>query len=298
MKHLPSIKHLQYLDALATTGHFGKAAAACHVTPSTLSAGIRELEAVLGAPVAERSKRHVLLLPVGLELAASARQIISEAESMVRRARSGSGLLTGEIRLGIIPTIAPYLLPQVLPGVRNTYPDARLLLREDQTDPLLSRLNDGQLDAAVIALPYKIDGLAHQTMFTDPFLFACHKTHPLASRKSIRDSELADEPLLLLEQGHCLRGHALDACQLAGSAFKSTFEATSLATLVQMVASGIGVTLLPQLLVDAGGLAGLDIKAIAITGGSAQRTIALVWRATTHWPDDFKALAAALTPAG
>lgn len=298
MKHLPSIKHLQYLDALASTGHFGKAAAACHVTPSTLSAGIRELELVLGAPVAERSKRHVQLLPLGLELAATARQILGEAEGMIRRANSGKSLLKGEIHLGIIPTIAPYLLPRVLPDLRATYPDVQLLLREDQTASLLTRLNDGQLDAAVIALPYNIDGLAHQTMFTDPFLFACPKTHPLAKRKSIRDSELANEPLLLLEQGHCLRGHALDACQLTGSSFKSTFEATSLPTLVQMVASGIGVTLLPRLLVDAGGLTGLDIKAIPITGSSTQRSIALVWRATTHWPDDFKALAAALTPPG
>jgi LysR family hydrogen peroxide-inducible transcriptional activator len=291
MKLLPSLKQLEYLTALVDTGHFARAAEHCHVTPSTLSVGIRDLEDVLGVAVAERTKRTVLITPIGRSVAERARRLLRDAEDVMALAAAQKEPMTGDVRLGAIPTVGPFLLPNVLPAVEAAYPKLRLYLREEQTDTLLSRLRDGDLDVALIALPYDTETLTVRPLFDDPFQFACHADHPLAGHKTISGGDLADQPLLLLEEGHCLRGHALDACRLRGSPVRVQFEATSLPTLVQMVASGIGATLLPQMAIDAG-MAALPNIVLVPLETPASRHIGLVWRASSPRVATFERLAA------
>jgi len=277
MQLLPSLKQLNYLVALADTQHFGQASERCNVTASTLSAGIQDLENILGAPVAERTKRQVLMTPLGGEIAARARLLLRDAQDLMALAASNREPLAGPMRLGVIPTISPFCLPRVLPSLHRQFPALRLFLREERTEQLLNRLRQGELDIALIALPYDVEGLAFRILFEDEFAFACNEKHPLAARKRVTPSDLADQPLLLLEEGHCLRGHALDACQLHEAKFRAQFEASSLHTLVQMVASGIGVTLLPKLAIDAHITRGTKIRIIPLTN-KASRQIGLVWR--------------------
>ena len=290
MKLLPSLKQLEYLTALAETRHFAHAAERCSITPSTLSAGIRDLEEVLGVAVAERTKRTVLITPAGRAIAERARRLLRDAEDIMALASAGREPMTGEIRLGAIPTISPFVLPKALPAVEATYPDLRLYLREEQTAVLLARLREGELDVALIALPWDTDNLTVRSLFDDAFLFACRADHQLARHKSISDDDLVDQPLLLLEEGHCLRDHALHACRLHSSPVRVQFEATSLPTLVQMVASGIGVTLLPQMAVDAGMASSDQIRTIPLRT-SASRQIGLVWRASSPRSREFELLA-------
>ena len=294
MKLLPSLKQLEYLVALIDTGHFGQAAGKCNVTPSTLSAGIKDLEDILGVAVAERTKRTVLITSIGREIAARARQILVDAEDVVALAASHTSRMSGEIKLGAIPTISPFVLPRVLPGIEAQYPDLRIYLREEQTAPLLSRLRDGDLDLALIALPFDTTGLASSTLYEDEFVFACPASHPLADRTLIEDRDLLDLPLLLLEEGHCLRGHALEACRLQPGRIRVQFEATSLQTLVQMVASGLGVTLLPKMAVSAG-LASIESIRLIPLAVPAFRQIGLVWRASSPRQEDFRTLSQLFT---
>jgi LysR family transcriptional regulator, hydrogen peroxide-inducible genes activator len=289
MKQLPSLKQLEYLVALADTEHFGKAAERCHITPSTLSVGIRELESLLGIVLAERTKRQVLMTPLGREMATRARAVLRDTEEVVQLAVSNQTPMTGEMRLGVIPTVSPFLLPQALPTLRERYPALSLYLCEETTASILSRLSGGELDAAVIALPFDIEGLEQQILFEDKFEFACQRTHPFAAKRIIEPDELAQEPLLLLEEGHCLRGHALSVCQLHDKRAREPFEATSLHTLVQMVAGGIGVTLLPKLAIDAGITHGANIQLVPIAG-HASRQIGLVWRASCPRDVEFELL--------
>lgn len=296
MKLLPSLKQLEYLTALADTRHFAQAAERCSVTPSTLSAGIRDLEAVLGVLVAERTKRTVLITPIGEAVAARARDLLRDAEDVMALATAQREPMAGEIRLGAIPTISPFVLPTALPAVEAAYPKLRLYLREEQTAVLLTRLREGDIDLALIALPYDVEGLAVSPLYDDPFLFACPDDHPLAGQSSISDKDLVDLPLLLLEEGHCLRGHALEACRLQTSAVRVQFEATSLQTLVHMVASGIGVTLLPEMAVAAGmaSLSGLRLIPLETT---TLRQIGLVWRRSSPRVASFEKLAEVFRPA-
>ncbi|PLX35507.1 MAG: LysR family transcriptional regulator, partial [Hyphomicrobiales bacterium] len=266
MKALPTLKQLRYLVALADHGHFGRAAEACFVTQSTLSSGIQELEALLGAPLAERTRRTVMLTPLGERMVKHAHDLLRMAEDMVDLAHKQQGIQSGEIRLGVIPTIGPYALPAALPRIKAAYPDMKLYLLEDQTARLLNQLRKGGLDAVLLALPYPMEGVDTQVIAEDKFQLACPPDHRLAGRSSIADDDLASEPLMLLADGHCLREHALAACHLEGRAKMEGFEATSLQTLVQMVASGLGLTLLPQLAIDAGLTAGLDIALVPLSG--------------------------------
>ena len=290
MKRLPTMKQLQYLVALADTRHFGRAAQRCHITQSTLSAGIRDLEAVLGTAVAERSNRHVLITRVGTEIAERAKVLLRDAEEVMEVARAGRSPMTGEMRLGVIPTIGPFLLPRVLPGLRERFPELTVYLREEQTAPLLSRLEDGELDAALIALPYETGDLDTHVILEDEFLFACNQQHALAGAGEVSLDALAGEPLLLLEEGHCLRGHALDVCDMGDTVARAQFEASSLHTLVQMVAAGIGVTLVPRLAVD-GRIAegtGISLSRLAVP---ASRRIGLARRRTSLRAEEFRLLA-------
>lgn len=290
MKLLPSLKQLEYLVALVETEHFAQAADRCSVTPSTLSAGIRDLEEVLGVTVAERTKRTVLIQPIGQAIAERARQVLRDADDLMKLASTHREPMTGDIRFGAIPTVSPFILPRTLPAVEAQYPKLRLYLREEQTAVLLSRLRDGELDVALIALPYETDGLTVRLLLDDPFQFACHVNHPLAGRASVAEDDLLDQPLLLLEEEHCLRSHALDACSLHRSPVRVQFEATSLQTLVQMVASGIGVTLLPQMAIDAGMAAVENIRLIPLQK-PAFRQIGLVWRVSSPRAQEYELLA-------
>ncbi|MCY4609524.1 MAG: hydrogen peroxide-inducible genes activator [bacterium] len=293
MKRLPTMKQLQYLVALADTRHFGHAAERCHITQSTLSAGIRDLESVLGTAVAERSNRRVLITRVGAEIAERAKALLCDAEDVMEVARAGRSPMMGEMRLGVIPTIGPFLLPRVLPGLRERFPELTVFLREEQTAPLLARLEDAELDAALIALPYDTGGLDARVILEDGFLFACSRDHALAGAGEVSLDALAGECILLLEEGHCLRGHALDICELGDTTTRAQFEASSLHTLVQMVAAGIGVTLLPQLAVDADIARGTGIS-LSRLAMPTSRQIGLVWRRSSLRADEFRLLAQTL----
>ena len=293
MKRVPSMKQLQYLVALADTRHFGQAAERCHITQSTLSAGIRDLESVLGTVVAERSNRRVVITHGGARIADKARWVLRQAEEIMELARADRSPMTGDMRLGVIPTIGPFLLPQVLPALRDRFPALTIYLREEQTVPLLARLANGELDVALIALPYETEDFSTEVIFDDEFLFACHQDHPLAGRAEVSAEALAGAELLLLEEGHCLRGHTLDVCRIGDERARAQFEASSLHTLVQMVAAGIGVTLIPRLAVDAQITRGSDIS-LARFGAPAFRQIALAWRQTSLRSEDHRMLANAL----
>jgi LysR family hydrogen peroxide-inducible transcriptional activator len=288
---LPTLRQFRHLAALAEHRHFGHAAETCHVTQSTLSASLKELEEILGASLVDRTKRSVVFTPVGEETVRRARQILDETEDLARLAHSAAAPLSGTIRLGVIPTVAPYLLPRTLGRLRAKYPQLRLYLREDLTDRLLDRLRAGELDAALLALPYEIGTLESEILFDDPFRFCCRVDHPLANSPFVTSERLGDEELLLLEDGHCLRHHALAACELPDRGGRAAFEATSLATLVQMVDNGLGVTLLPRLALDAGILRGTELTAIPLADKAQARSIGLVWRARTGRREEFQLLA-------
>ncbi|MGH6930310.1 MAG: hydrogen peroxide-inducible genes activator, partial [Dongiaceae bacterium] len=271
MEILPTLKQLRHLVALAENRHFGKAAKACFVTQSTLSASIKELEDVLQAPLVDRTNRRVAFTPLGESTVERARRLLDEAQEMVLAAQGERAPMTGTVRLGVIPTIGPFLLPRILPALRETWPRLKLYLREDQTDPLLEQLHDGRLDALVLALPYDCGNVETALLFKDRFSLGLRRDHRLARAKKVTPAEVEGDTLLLLQEGHCLRGHALSACRIGDKQHADAFEATSLHTLVQMVDNGLGVTLLPQLALDGGILKGTDIVARPLDVEQPQR---------------------------
>ncbi len=291
MEVLPTLKQLRHLIALADNRHFGKAAKACLVTQSTLSASLKELEGVLQAPLVDRTNRRVAFTPLGEATVERARRLLDEAQALVLAAQDERVPLTGTVRLGVIPTIGPFLLPRILPALREGWPKLKLYLREDQTDPLLEQLHAGRLDAVLLALPYDCGNVETAPLFKDRFSLALRRDHPLARAKRVDPREVESETLLLLQEGHCLRGHALSACRIGDKAHADAFEATSLPTLVQMVDNGLGVTLLPQLALDAGVLKGTDIVARPLGVDRPEREIALVWRKGTARKEEFQLLA-------
>ncbi|CAA7627948.1 HTH-type transcriptional regulator EstR [Candidatus Terasakiella magnetica] len=291
--HLPTLRQLRYLVALAEHRHFGRAAEACFATQSTLSAGLQELEALLGVTLVERTKRKVLMTPLGEEVTARARLLLRGAEDITDLVHAAQVPLSGPLRLGVIPTIAPFLLPRVLPGLRTEFPRLRLLLREDLTARLLERLSNGELDVALLALPYDAPDLNMLALAEDPFVLACLPDHPLAAKAEISGIDLAGCELLLLEEGHCLRDHALAACSLPAPSRGDGMLATSLGTLVQMVANGLGVTLLPRLAVDCGILAGTALITVPLAGGGS-RQLGLAWRRSSARQAEFRLLGSRL----
>lgn len=280
MASRPTVRQLRYLCALADERHFGNAAKACHVTQSTLSAGIQELEAVLGVALVERSGRSLLLTAVGRAIVERSRHILLEIEALMEEAASALQPFQHPIRLGVIPTIAPFLLPDALAALRRDHPGFQLLIREDLSERLLNLLMNGELDLLLLALPYPTGSIttAHH-LFDDPFVVAYPRGHSLGDIEELQTHHLEGQELLLLEQGHCLRDQALEACKLQNSGISLSFEATSLHTLVPMVANRIGITLLPQLAVDRGILSGIDnIEVRPFTGEPVSRSIDLLWR--------------------
>jgi LysR family hydrogen peroxide-inducible transcriptional activator len=292
---LPTLKQLRHLVALADNRHFGKAAKACLVTQSTLSASLKELEDILQAPLVDRTNRRVAFTPLGEATVERARRLLEEAQALAHAAQGERAPLTGTIRLGVIPTIGPFLLPRILPGLREAWPKLKLYLREDQTDALLEQLHAGRLDALVLALPYDCGNVESALMLKDRFSLGLRRDHPLARAKRVRPKEIESETLLLLQEGHCLRGHALSACRIGDKAHADAFEATSLPTLVQMVDNGLGVTLLPQLALDAGVLKGTEMVARPVEVDNPERDIALVWRKGTARREEFQLLAREIT---
>jgi LysR family hydrogen peroxide-inducible transcriptional activator len=294
MKPLPTLRQLRYLVAVVDRCHFGKAAEACLVSQSTLSAGIQELEDLLGVPLLERTRRSVLPTPLGREIAERARALLKGAEELAEIARSAEDPMAGPLHLGVIPTIGPFLIPRVMPGLRAAFPGLKLFLREDQTERLLERLASGDLDAAILALPYPVGDLDSLDIARDRFWVVCPPGHRLAAVPEVLPSDVSLDDLLLLEDGHCLREHALSACALEDSRRNAAFQGTSLLTLVQMVANGLGVTLLPQMAVTAGIVRGLDVASRPLEGDLAYRRISLLWRRTSSRKETFRRLAAAL----
>jgi len=294
MKPLPTLRQLRYLVAVVDRCHFSRAAEACLVTQSTLSAGIQELEELLGAPLLERSRRSVIPTPLGRQVAERARALLKDAEDLVDIARASEAPMAGPLHLGVIPTIGPFLIPRVMPVLRASFPELKLYLREDQTARLLERLDSGELDAALLALPYPTTDLETMDIAEDRFSLVCPPGHPLCAAPAVRASDMAMEELLLLEDGHCLREHALAACALEDRRRNPAFQGTSLHTLAQMVANGLGVTLLPQMALDSGILRGLDVAVRPLEGERPYRRIGLVWRRTSGRKETFHRLAETL----
>ena len=296
---LPTIRQLQYLKHLAEQGSFGRAADAAHVTQPTLSAGIQELERTLGAPVVDRARSGIILTTAGEEALRRATVILNEAEELVEAAKNAGQPITGRFRLGVIPTIAPFLLPRALPLLRESFPKLRLFLREDLTHRLIASLKAGQLDAALIALPYDMTGLNCAHVGEDELLAAMPSGHPLALQPSASPEDLEREGLILLEDGHCLREHALAACGLKPpkASEEESFAATSLPTLVQMVGSGLGVTFLPAMAVDAGLAQAAPVAIRPIDADHPHREIVVAWRAGSNRGVEGKLLAETLRKA-
>ena len=272
------LKDLRYLVAVADTGHFGKAAARCFVSQPTLSAQLKKLEDYLGVPLIERQPRHALLTPAGADIVRRARLIVEATDEVVDIARAHRDPLAGRLRVAFLPTIAPYLLPTIAPLLRKALPRLDLLLYEHQTEPMLQRLRAGDIDMGVLALPVEMEGLASAALYDEPFVVATPIRHPLAAKKQLRVEDLRGATLLLLEDGHCLRDQALDVCNRSDVEEKQDFRATSIETLRQMVASGAGVTLLPELATRGIHAHTRGVAVRPFAKPTPTRTIGAIWR--------------------
>lgn len=282
MAALPSLQQLRYLIALQEEGHFGRAAEKCFITQSTLSASLRDLESTLDVTLVERDRRHVGFTPVGEAVVARARDLVAQANDLVELCASARNPLTGTFRLGVIPTIAPFALPATLSALRAEYPKLKLLLREDLTAICLDRLLSSTLDAALIALPFDLPaGIDVLPLFDDEFLFVTADPKLGSAQSPLPIEKIDPDQLLLLEDGHCLREHAIAACSLKSTQTNRTLAATSLITLTHMVESGLGHTLLPELSISGGVLSGTSLYARRFTPRGPARTIALAFRKTS-----------------
>jgi LysR family hydrogen peroxide-inducible transcriptional activator len=276
-----TLQELRYLVALADAGHFARAAEACHISQSTLSVQIKKLEEYLGVTLFDRSLRRVATSPVAREIVAAARSIVAESDRVRALARDQArpDPLASTVRLGVIPTLGPYLMPRVLRTLHKLFPKLRLLLREEFTHVLLESLASGALDGALLALPVPLEGLECEALFREPFVAALPAGHPLAARLKVRPEELADEHLLLLEEGHCLRDQALELCARRPAGLAEEIRGTSLETLRQMVSLGVGYTVMPALAVSGGQPAAKAlIEYRPFAPPAPARTIGLVWR--------------------
>ncbi|MBX5453324.1 MAG: hydrogen peroxide-inducible genes activator [Acidobacteriia bacterium] len=290
MIYLPSLQQLRFLAAIAEHRHFGRAASACAVTQSTLSAGIQELEKRLGVVLVERSRRGVNLTPLGAEVAARGQRLLRDAKDLLELVQSAREPLVGPLRLGVIPTIGPYLVPAMMPGLVQKFPKLQLYLREEQTAPLLEKLAADQLDVVALALPYDVSRLEVMELAEDPLFVVLPRTHPLAEASRIKRDWLADQNLLLLEDGHCLRRHALEACRFSGPAQNEVFQGTSLRTVIQMAVGGLGVTLAPRLALPTELPPDGSLLARPLDAEAPPRRIALAWRASAVRKEDFRLL--------
>jgi LysR family hydrogen peroxide-inducible transcriptional activator len=291
--HLPTIKQLQYLVALRQHGHFGKAADACFVTQSTLSAGLRELETLLGVVLVERTRRVVRFTALGEKVADKAVRVLREAEEMAELARAEGKPLHGELRMGVIPTIAPFLLPAMLPRLRKEWPSLKLYLREETSQAACEALHRGQLDCVLLALPYPCGDVEAAPLFDDR-LFVAFPDGEAPGGPSVEVDAIDENRMLLLEDGHCLKDHALSACNRPDLRAHAAMMGTSLHTLVQMVDNGLGVTFIPSMAIEAGILHGTRVDARPLRSDHGFRRVALIWRRSSPRENEFQLLSAAL----
>ena len=290
MQPEPTLRQLRHFLSLSEHCHFGRAAEACLITQSSLSASIREMELVLDAQLFERTKRVVMLTPLGHELVELARGVIAGMDILTEHTKGAGAPLSGDLSMGVIPTIGPFLLPRVLPGLRNEYPDLRLYLREDHSAPVLQQLAAGKLDLALIALPYDPSDFVPFAFANDPFLAVFPRGHQLAGFETMTPGRLKRGDLLTLETGNCLTDQTLAMGKVSASDQAGRFQATSLHTLVQMVDNGLGLTVLPKMAIDAGILRGLKLDFRPFSSPRASRHIALVWRKTSRRSEEFRLL--------
>lgn len=289
--YLPTIKQLQYLVSLHEHGHFGRAAEASFVSQSTLSAGIRELESLLGVTLVERSRRVVRFTPLGNNVVAKAHRVLRETEELAELVQAAGKPLSGELRMSVIPTIAPFLLPRILPRLRKERPQLKLFLREETSDHAIESLHHGRADCVLLALPFATGEVEAEVIAKDDLYVAFPKDDPRDPPAEIPAGMIDEGRLLLLEDGHCLKEHALAACNRAEMRASATMIGTSLHTLVQMVDNGLGLTMLPKMAIDAGILNDTDVVARPLKGRNTHREIALVWRTNSPRSDEFRLLA-------
>tara|TARA_A100001391_G_scaffold173888_2_gene136106 strand:+ start:23481 stop:24377 length:897 start_codon:yes stop_codon:yes gene_type:complete len=289
--YLPTIKQLQYLVALHEAGHFGRAADASFVSQSTLSAGIRELESLLGVTLVERSRRVVRFTPLGNQVVAKAHRLLREAEELSELVQAAGQPLSGELRMSVIPTIAPFLLPRILPRLRKERPQLKLFLREETSDHAIESLHHGRADCVLLALPFATGEVTKAKICDDELYVAFPKDDPRDPPAEIPPTMIDEARLMLLEDGHCLKEHALAACNRPELRASATMIGTSLHTLVQMVDNGLGLTMLPKMAIDAGILHETNVVARPLKGPKTSREIALVWRANSPREEEFRMLA-------
>ena len=291
--HLPTIKQLQYLVALRAHGHFGKAAEACFVTQSTLSAGLRELETSLGVTLVERTRRVVRFTALGERVADKAIRLLREAEELAEMTRAEGMPLCGELRMGVIPTIAPFLLPAMLPRLRSEWPSLKLYLREETSQAACEALHRGQLDCVLLALPFACGDIDFAPLFADR-LFVAFPRGEAPRGDTVEIGAIDENRMLLLEDGHCLKDHALSACNRPDLRAHAAMMGTSLHTLVQMVDNGLGVTFVPAMAIAAGILDGTNVDAKPLRSDHGFRRVALIWRRSSARENEFQLLAGAL----
>ena len=291
--YLPTIKQLQYLVALRQHGHFGKAAEACFVTQSTLSAGLRELETLLGVTLVERTRRVVRFTPLGQKVADKAVKVLRECEELADLARIEGQPLHGELRMGVIPTIAPFLLPAMLPRLRSQWPKLKLFLREETSQAACDALHRGHLDCVLLAMPFACGEVDKAALFDDR-LFVAYPHGEAPVGVSVKADAIDEDRMLLLEDGHCLKDHALAACNRPELRAEAAMMGTSLHTLVQMVDNGLGLTFVPAMAIEAGILEGTAVDTRALQSAHGFRQIALVWRRSSPREEEFRILAEAL----
>lgn len=287
---LPTLTQLRHLIAVADHGHFGRAAEACFITQSSLSASIKELETMLGRVLVERTRRSVMMTALGGDVVRRARKTVTDVGDIVDLVGASAAVLSGPLRLGVIPTIAPFLLPRVMPVLLKAHPGLKLFLREEQTARLVEGLGGGELDLLLLAFPYPLENLETVAFADDPFWVAFPKGHWCAGRERVAIKDLKGEELMLLGEGHCLRDHALAASAQAASISTGEFQASSLHTLVQMVDNGLGLTLLPKMAIDAGITRGTGVQVRPLEGKVISRKIGFAWRASSPRKQDFACL--------
>ena len=295
--YLPTLRQLQYLVAVHDQRHFSRAAEACFVTQSTLSAGVQELERLLGAALVERSRRTLRFTRLGEQIVERARGVLREAEEITGLAKVGRAPLTGELRMGVIPTIAPFLLPLVLPQLRQAYPDLKLYLREETSQQACDALHRGAIDCVLLALPYACGDVDSEILFEDEFEVAFPSDQAGQFPDRVPPSRIENVELLLLEDGHCLTDHALAACGRTAARGQAVVLGTTLHTLVQMVDNGLGLTLVPKMAVDAGILNGTSLTSRPLAAARTGRDIALIWRRRSPRDKEFRLLAKLLQSA-
>lgn len=293
-----TLKQLRYFAALARHRHFGRAAQECHVSQPALSLQIQELEAQLDCQLVERQRGAIALTETGREIAERARRILLEASDLVDHARHRPNLLSGELDLGVIPSIAPYLLPATLPLLQKRHPGLALRLRESQTNTLLDELADGRLDVALLSLPIERGGLETLALFDDPFLLVMPSEAGSKSADVTPEQALSGDSLLLLEEGHCMRDQALSVCGAPRSGSRRQYGASSLSTIMQMVANGFGTTLMPAMALSIELRPDMPVRLFRFTKPEPSRSIGLVWRRTSPRQQDFKALGRILSEVG